>query len=457
MAPRGIRPRRPARRRPRRPSLNCDHRSARAPGRPPRGRRGDRSPHGPAALARELSAARRVRADPRDRDQELPGPGVLHPVRVDGADAPPRRPDPGVPDLRAVLRCQPRGRGGVLRSRPRRPTRIAAWSAGSSTGWGGIGVARPEDDDFIKRVAPRRGYLGDPPRQAVRERRPSASPTSRTRYRNFGPETVPDGMLFVLGDNRLHSGDSRFPRRGAGLRPQGQGDREAFVIAWPLDGSEASADVRPRPLRARPPGPGVLLVAGADEAGRGALAGPLVAAAADPAGGIRPRGDRRLEGPHAHPTRGGLRTDRGVGRLRRGEGGAGRDRPPGPAPIEHRLLRRCVRALDPTPEYALTDGFPCPACLSRTRDQEGRCGGGVGRGRVDRREGHQGPDHAADASSLPRLRIRPQRRLRDAGAPRRPRSSRSHADPPALVRVRGQSSLPGLGRSVEVTTWAIRV
>ena len=36
--------------------------------------------------------------------------------------------------------------------------------------------------------------------------------------RDFGPETVPDGMLFVLGDNRLHSGYLRFPPPG-GLAP----------------------------------------------------------------------------------------------------------------------------------------------------------------------------------------------------------------------------------------------
>jgi signal peptidase I len=101
----------------------------------------------------------------------------------------------------------------------------------------GIGVARPEDDDFIKRVVAlegdtweiRRGglfvngsHVEEPYLSAEQDRR------------DFGPETVPDGMLFVLGDNRLHSGDSRFPPPGGlGYVPEDKVIGEAFVIAWP--------------------------------------------------------------------------------------------------------------------------------------------------------------------------------------------------------------------------------
>ena len=101
----------------------------------------------------------------------------------------------------------------------------------------GIGVARPADDDFIKRVIAlpgdtweiRRGRL------FVNGRRVRESYLSPERdRRDFGPETVPDGMLFVLGDNRAHSGDSRFPPPGGlGYVPREKVIGKAFVIAWP--------------------------------------------------------------------------------------------------------------------------------------------------------------------------------------------------------------------------------
>ena len=99
------------------------------------------------------------------------------------------------------------------------------------------------------------------------------------------------------------------------------------------------------------------------------------------------------------------------------------------------LLRRCcVRALDPTPEYALTDGFPvlhaCPHSRSRrampavsvaaasivakvTRDRIMR--------RMHRRYPDFGFDHNVGYGTPEHLDVL---------------DRRSHADPPALVRVR---------------------
>ena len=103
----------------------------------------------------------------------------------------------------------------------------------------GIGVARPEDDDFIKRVVALEGDTWEMRRgllfvNGARVREPYVA--QEQDRRDFGPETVPDGMLFVLGDNRLHSGDSRFPPPGGlGYIPEEKVIGEAFVIAWPFD------------------------------------------------------------------------------------------------------------------------------------------------------------------------------------------------------------------------------
>lgn len=102
----------------------------------------------------------------------------------------------------------------------------------------GIGVARPQDDDFIKRVGALSGQTWEirsgqlyVDGEAVDE--PYLATPADTR--SFGPETVPDGMLLMLGDNRLQSGDSRFtPQEGGlGYVPVDDVIGEAFVIVWP--------------------------------------------------------------------------------------------------------------------------------------------------------------------------------------------------------------------------------
>lgn len=102
----------------------------------------------------------------------------------------------------------------------------------------GIGVVRPADDDFIKRVIALPGETweirgGVAYVNGTKLDEPwvnAADPDTRS----FGPETVPDGMLFVMGDNRNHSGDSRFqPPGGLGYIPIDKVIGQAFVIIWP--------------------------------------------------------------------------------------------------------------------------------------------------------------------------------------------------------------------------------
>jgi len=54
--------------------------------------------------------------------------------------------------------------------------------------------------------------------------------TGERDLRDYGPVTVPPASLFVLGDNRLNSRDSRF---GLGYVPEDRVIGRAFVLIWP--------------------------------------------------------------------------------------------------------------------------------------------------------------------------------------------------------------------------------
>lgn len=105
---------------------------------------------------------------------------------------------------------------------------------------------------------------------------------------------------------------------------------------------------------------GFARVAGADEAGRGALAGPLVAAAVVLPEDFDPTGIDDSKALTAN--------QREVAYERIVAAAVYAVAKVEPAMIDRRglhrsnvaLLRRCVRALRPEPEYALTDGFPVP-------------------------------------------------------------------------------------------------
>jgi len=105
---------------------------------------------------------------------------------------------------------------------------------------------------------------------------------------------------------------------------------------------------------------GFARVAGADEAGRGALAGPLVAAAVVLPDGFDPDGidDSKVLTANQREEAYERIVVAALFAVAKVE----------PATIDQRglhrsnvaLLRRCIRALRPEPEYVLTDGFPVP-------------------------------------------------------------------------------------------------
>jgi ribonuclease HII len=128
-----------------------------------------------------------------------------------------------------------------------------------------------------------------------------------------------------------------------------------MAVATDLDRYEAV-------LRAQ----GFSRIAGADEAGRGALAGPLVAAAVILPDGFDREGirDSKLLTPKQREEQFARIVAAACVAVRRIE----------PQVLDERglhrsnlaLLRRCVRALDEEPDYVLTDGFPvakmpCPS------------------------------------------------------------------------------------------------
>lgn len=98
----------------------------------------------------------------------------------------------------------------------------------------GFGVSTSPEKDFIKRVIGLPGetvemhlcvvYINGQPLDE-----PYLNPNKGTQC-EYGPVTVPPKSLFVLGDNRGNSKDSRF---GLGFIPYDKVVGRAFVIIWP--------------------------------------------------------------------------------------------------------------------------------------------------------------------------------------------------------------------------------
>lgn len=99
----------------------------------------------------------------------------------------------------------------------------------------GIGLAQPENEDFIKRVIALPGetieirdnvvYIDG---KALDE--PYLTELAKESTGTYAPHTVPDDALFVMGDNRGNSADSRY---GLGFVPVDDVIGKAFVVIWP--------------------------------------------------------------------------------------------------------------------------------------------------------------------------------------------------------------------------------
>jgi len=142
---------------------------------------------------------------------------------------------------RICLRLTDIERGDILVfSDPTPGTGSGRGLAGAALHWlgEGIGVAHPEDEDFIKRVGALPGETWEiRGGRLIVDGEPIDEPylNEPKDSRSFPPQTVPDGMLLMLGDNRLRSGDSRFsPEEGGlGYVPIDNVIGQAFVVIWP--------------------------------------------------------------------------------------------------------------------------------------------------------------------------------------------------------------------------------
>jgi signal peptidase I len=99
-----------------------------------------------------------------------------------------------------------------------------------------LGAAPPGEKDFIKRVI---GLPGDRVACCDQGRvTVNGSPLDESAYlfeddqREFGPVEVPDDHLWMMGDHRSVSQDSRAP--GQGAVPVDNVVGRAFVVVWPL-------------------------------------------------------------------------------------------------------------------------------------------------------------------------------------------------------------------------------
>ncbi|MGY2002231.1 signal peptidase I [Blastococcus sp. SYSU DS1024] len=118
-----------------------------------------------------------------------------------------------------------------------------------------IGVAPPSEDDFVKRVIATEGQTVqccDPEGRITVDGEPLEEPyifeDTPIENRAFGPVTVPEGRLWVMGDHRSASADSRshMGDEYAGTIAVDDVIGKAALIVWPLDrfGLLASPDIQ---------------------------------------------------------------------------------------------------------------------------------------------------------------------------------------------------------------------
>ena len=168
---------------------------------------------------REVAGARVLRVDRHRRDPgavrpDLRRPGVQDPERLDGGQPPHRRspagqqvhlrrrPDRGRAGAAAGARHPPRRRHRLQVSRrSRTATSSSASSACRARRWSS--GARPSTSTASRSTRP-------PFHLKFKSPAPAEGAPQHDKVDSFGPVTVPAGHLFMMGDNRDDSLDSRY-------------------------------------------------------------------------------------------------------------------------------------------------------------------------------------------------------------------------------------------------------
>ena len=141
--------------------------------------------------------------------------------------------DPRPGDI-VVFRAPPSWEPEATFAKPTNPVRRALnWVGGA------FGLPQPNEKDLVKRVIAVGGQTVrccDAQGRVIVDGHPLDEPyIFENDHRQFGPVTVPAGRLWVMGDHRADSADSRFHLEDGnhGTVPVDNVIGRAFVIMWP--------------------------------------------------------------------------------------------------------------------------------------------------------------------------------------------------------------------------------
>jgi signal peptidase I len=135
-----------------------------------------------------------------------------------------------------------------------------------------IGLAPPDEKDFVKRIIAVGGQTVqccDPRGQVLVNDEPLDEPyifylpeAGAPKQDQFGPVTVPEGQLWMMGDSRNNSADSRMPDHGAVPVENVIGIARMIVLPFDRFGSVVSDNPQSTPVGMAGPPAGVPLALG---------------------------------------------------------------------------------------------------------------------------------------------------------------------------------------------------